>query len=167
MQKPSQLTGKQFNGYLRVALPHKLDEVVEAVVVGYMRELPSGRQEVLDEVGPRAAGVLNSYAERMASIGVRTTSVGCLERGIVAIGMATGRLDDPRDSLIALAALNHSATMLGSSLERIIAEVSGLLPAAALSSVRAFVSRREGNKSLSAMRLRTTGSGSEFRYVSA
>ncbi|MEV6553603.1 hypothetical protein AB0M57_33620 [Streptomyces sp. NPDC051597] len=161
------LRDKRFNGYLGVALPHDLDTIVEEVVIDYLNSSHERRTSVLNETNPRAAGVLSVYGERMAAIAVRSSSQTPLERGLVAMGMAQGRLEYSHDNLIVLAAVNHSALAIGSSLSQLITVVADALPAAALSSFLAFAGRTERDKALTAMRLGTSGSGPTLRYVSA
>jgi hypothetical protein len=88
MNITARLTGKQFNGYLRLRLPHELDDVVNQVVAAYRSATPAERQAIVSDMQPRAAGVLSAYGERMAAIAVRSQSVEPLQRGLVAMGMA-------------------------------------------------------------------------------
>ncbi|MFE6022748.1 hypothetical protein ACFQ6O_40590 [Streptomyces sp. NPDC056441] len=161
------LEGKRFNGYLRIKLPHELDEIVESVVAGYMQAAPSSRHEILGTVSTRAAGVLSAYGERMAAVGVRTGSEAPLGRALVAMGMADGNLEDSRDNLIVLAAVNHSAAVIESSLDQILAKVAQFIPDPALVNFQAFARREESDKSLWSMGLGVVGAGASFRYVSA
>ncbi|MCX4852118.1 hypothetical protein [Streptomyces sp. NBC_00893] len=164
---PSMLEGKRFNGNLKIKLPHELDEIVESVVAGYMQATPSSRGGILGTVRTRAAGVLSAYGERMAAIGVRTGSQAPLCRALVAMGMADRSLEDSRNNLIVLAAVNHSAVMIESSLDQILAEVAQFLPSSALVKFQAFARREESDKSLWSMGLGVFGVGESFRYVSA
>ncbi|WP_158716047.1 hypothetical protein [Streptomyces sp. NRRL B-24720] len=164
---PSVLEEKRFNGYLRIKLPHELDEIAESVVDGYMHAVPSFRHEILGTVSTRAAGVLSAYGERMAAVGVRTGSETPLGRALVAMGMADGNLEDSRDNLIVLAAVNHSAAVIESSFDQILAGVAQFIPDPALVNFQAFARREESDKSLWSMGLGVVGSGTSFRYVSA
>ena len=163
----SRLGGKQFNGYLKIKLPHDLDAVVDSAVDAYRGEDASRRQQMIDETTLGVAGVLSAYGQRMAAVAVRAQSPVVLERALLAVGIAQGRLQDPRDNLYPLAAINHSATLLGTDLGQVIDRVATLLPAPAVQALRAFASRAERDKSLRAMGLGTAGQGAEFRYVSA
>ncbi len=122
---------------------------------------------MIGELDQRAAGVLSVYGERMAAIAVRTRSPDPLRRGTVAMGMADGLLEDARANLIVLAAVNHSAIMIGTSLSRLIDEVADDLPEPAAAGFRAFANRSERDKSLQAMGLGTVGTEDRFRYTSA
>ncbi|MEU5438734.1 hypothetical protein AB0G73_36110 [Streptomyces sp. NPDC020719] len=122
------LNDKRLNGYLRVRLPHDLDGLVDAAVLEYTNSTPQARQALDNAVSPRAAGVLSAYGQRMAAIAVRTQSRTPLRHGLTAVAMAHGHLDDPRDNLFPLAALNHSATLLGDTLHQHITDLAHLLP---------------------------------------
>src|SRR6266699_545944 len=104
-----QLAGKRFNGYLVVRLPHELDDVVTSAVTEYRRATPAARRAMAATVQPRAAGVLSAYGQRMAATAVRKGSKEPLLNALVALGLAQARLDDPRDNIIVLAAVNHAA----------------------------------------------------------
>ncbi|MEN3305950.1 MAG: hypothetical protein V7603_2152 [Micromonosporaceae bacterium] len=160
------LLGRRFNGYRGVRLPHDMDAVVESVVVAYLDAPAATRQETLDAVRPDAAGVLTAYGERMAAMAVRTDSVVPLYRGVVAMGMALSRLDDPRFSVIVLAAVHDSATRLGTSLARILEDARRYLPQPAYDLFQAFTERTARDKSLPAMGLAAYGSKEDFRYGS-
>ncbi|MFE5813124.1 hypothetical protein ACFQ6S_06915 [Streptomyces sp. NPDC056479] len=101
----------------------------------------------------------------MASVAVRTRSVDVLRRGIIAIALAEGHLDDPRDNLFVLAAANDSTTLIGTSLARVTDDAKGLLPPVGLAALQAFEQRHESDKSLKAMGIRTSGDGQGFLYV--
>jgi hypothetical protein len=161
-----QLLDRRFNGYRGILLPHELDDVVTAVVVGYQESSASARQEVLDRVPPGAAGVLSVFGERMAAMAVRTDSVVPLYRGIVGMGMAQRALEDPRDNLYALAAVRHASVRVRTTISRLVEDLREYLPEPAAELFSSFDGRAERDKSLAAMGLAACGSGDGFRYVS-
>ncbi|MGW4116869.1 hypothetical protein ACWEFJ_38850 [Actinosynnema sp. NPDC004786] len=158
------LLDRRFNGYIGIKLPHELDDLVESVVVGYLDATAAARQEILDAVRPRAAGVLCVFGQRMATMAVRTDSTVPLYRGIVGMGMAERTLDEPRNSLFVLATVHHSATTLGTTITRLATDMRRYLPEPAYENFLAFDQRTEKNKSLRAFGLAACGSGDEFRY---
>jgi hypothetical protein len=160
----SRLSGKEFNGYLRIRLPDERDSVVESVVRDYRSSTAAARSQILDAITPRVAGVLSAYGQRAASMAVRTQSVDTLMQGIVGMGMADGRLDDYRNNLIVLAAVNHSADTLGRSLGELIDAVQSDLTAGAQVTFRDFAARAPRDKSLRGMGLHAIGSGESFLY---
>jgi hypothetical protein len=161
------LRDRRFDGYLRRRLPHELDRLVDAAVAAYRSGSTETRQAMTNDLGPRVAGVLSAYGERMAAMAVRTRSAEPLRRGLVAMGVAEEHLDDSRTNLIVLGAVNHSAKTIGTDLATIIDDVAADLPARVLGTFRTFDSRSERDKSLQAMGLGTQGVGDSFRYVPA
>ena len=160
-----QLAGKRFNGYLATRLPHELDAVVASAVAEYRAASPSARREMAENLQPRAAGVLSAYGQRMAAVAVRTGAVEPLRDGLVAMGVAEARLSDARDNLIVLAAVNHSAELLGTDLATLVDEIADEVPAAASAGFRDFAARQPQHKSLKSMGLRIWGQGESFLYV--
>ncbi|MFD3472007.1 hypothetical protein ACFWWM_37895 [Streptomyces sp. NPDC058682] len=163
----SKLDDKRFNGYLKMRLPHELDSVVDSFIDAYQSATGKGRQELVGSVSHRAAAVLSSFGQRMAAQAVRSGSEKPLERAVVAIAIAEQRLLDPRENLIVLAAMNHSAELLNSSLPRIAARMAGTIPPRITAALEEFCQRDEQDKSLKSMGLGASGSGGTFLYVSA
>ncbi|MFF7043803.1 hypothetical protein ACIP4T_09310 [Streptomyces massasporeus] len=159
------LRDRRFNGYLVVKLPHTLDAEVEAIVTAYMTASPSVRDAIVSDVHGRPAGVLSAYGQRMASVAVRTGDIDALRRGVVATGLAEGRLDDPRDNLFVLAAVNDSASLLGTTLQAVIDEVKGLLPPAGVDGLQQFTQYADSEKAIEAFHIRRCGSGQDFLYA--
>ncbi|MFB6560287.1 hypothetical protein ACFCYH_15605 [Streptomyces sp. NPDC056400] len=163
----SKLDDRRFNGYLKIRLPHELDSVVDSFIDAYQSATRKGRQELVGSVSPRAAAVLSSFGQRMAAQAVRSGSEKPLERAVVAIAIAEQRLLDPRENLIVLAAMNHSAELLNSSLPQIVARMAGTIPPRITAGLEEFCQRDEHDKSLKSMGLGASGSGGTFLYVSA
>ncbi|MFF5313608.1 hypothetical protein [Streptomyces massasporeus] len=146
-------------------LPHALDAEVEAIVTAYMKGLPSVRDAIVGDAYGRAAGVLSAYGQRVASLAVRNGDIDMLRRGVVAIGIAEGRLEDPRNNLYVLAAVNDSASLLGTTLRAVIDDVKGLLPPAGIAGLQEFDRHADRDKSIEAYGIRRCGSGQEFLYA--
>ncbi|MFE5758989.1 hypothetical protein ACFQ7M_19330 [Streptomyces massasporeus] len=159
------LRDRRFNGYLGVKLPHALDSEVEAIVTAYMTGSASVRAAIADDVHGRPAGVLSAYGQRMASAAVRTGDIDVLRRGLVATGLAQGRLEDPRDNLFVLAAVNDSASLLGTTLQAVIDDVKSLLPQAGVAGLQEFSLYDDSEKSIEAYHIRRCGSGQDFLYA--
>lgn len=162
------LEGKQFNGYLGNRIPHELDDVVTPIVDAYWHGNAAARKGMLDELGPRSAGVLSAYGQRMATVAVRTQSTEPLLRGLVSMGMAAPlleHLEGNQSNLIVLAAVNHAAETLGHDLNRLLDQIAPVLPDPALAHFRGFAGQDTHHKRLAAMGLRAVGTGDEFRYV--
>ncbi|WP_010353357.1 hypothetical protein [Streptomyces acidiscabies] len=118
----------------------------------------------MDGMDRRAAAVLSAYGQRMASVSVRTRSPEPLRHGLVAVGLAEVHLEDPHDNLFALAAINDSASLIGTPLPGLIAQVAHLLPPSGVEALREFDRRQDRDKSIESMGIRRTGSGETFLY---
>ncbi|MFJ6896152.1 hypothetical protein [Streptomyces hokutonensis] len=158
MTSLSRFLDRRFNGYLRVRLPHELDAEVDAFVIAYMNS-----PKPLD-MGPRAAGVLSAYGQRMASVAVRTRAPEPLRRGLIAIGLAEAHLEDPRNNLYGLAALHDGASLIGTPFSGLVTEVSRYLPPSGVAALRSFDRSTGRDRSIGAMGLRRTGEGETFLY---
>ena len=114
-------------GYADRPIPDASDGPVEALLSAY--------SAATDEVGgvpeltvsQDLARVLVVFAERMATIALRTRDDEPLRRGLLALGLAVGR-DEEREILVVLPLLRHSAERHGVELEGIYQEARGHLP---------------------------------------
>jgi hypothetical protein len=161
----SLLHDRRFIGYLRFRIPHEYDAIVERVVAEYRAGSSTAKQEVVDEVSYRVAAVLSAYGERMAAVAIRTGSPEPLRRGLISMAMADGRLEAHVTNLSMLAAVNHSAGLLGTTLAALIDDVAAEIPESTADAFRAFIQRSERDKSLKSFFLDTAGEGDEFRYI--
>jgi hypothetical protein len=160
----ARLSDKQFNGHRLRRIPHPLDDLIDGVVDAYRKATPSQRQAMMSEMTTTAAGVLCGFAERLAAVAVRTRSIEHLHRALVAVGMSVEALEDDRDHLYPLAAVHHSAVILGFNFTTLVDSVARELPTVGLARLHAFDRREERDRSLQAFGLRTDGEGEDFRY---
>ena len=160
----ARLNDKQFSGHRTRRIPHPLDNVIAAVVNDYRSARPSQRQAMLQDVTAGPAAILCGFAERLAAVAVRTHTVVPLHQALVAVGMAVEALDDYRDHLYPLVAVQHSAALLGTSYTALVGSVADELTPWALAQLRAFDARDDRDRSLQAFGLRTEGDADEFRY---
>jgi hypothetical protein len=161
------LRDTRFRPYLPLPIPHPLDDIVESVVAAYRLASSADKRAMAAEIDSAPASVLRCYGERTATMAVRATSPEPLRWGLVALSMAQCGLRDYRTSLVALAAVNHSADTVGVPLSALLDDLADELPERALATFRSFTERNDRDKSLYAMHLKTTGAGETFRYVSA
>jgi hypothetical protein len=160
----ARLNDRRFNGQRIRRIPHPFDDEVIAVIEAYRQSTAEQRRAMRDELGQVGISVLCTFPDRLAAVAVRTRSAEPLRQGLVALGMIADLLDDPRDHLYGLAAINHSAGVLGTDLSALTDSVADEVPPTAVAQFRAFAARAERDKSLAAFNLRTQGSGDQFRY---
>lgn len=160
----ARLSDKQFDGHRLRRIPHPLDDVIGGAIDAFRKATPSQRRAMLAGMAPRPAGVLCCFAERLAAVAVRTRSIEPLHRALVAVAIAVVALEDDRDHLCALAAVHHSAVMLGITFTTLVDSVARELPGVGLARLQDFGRREEQDRSLQAFGLRTEGEGESFRY---
>ncbi|WP_216901028.1 hypothetical protein [Nocardia alni] len=160
------LLSKRFRDYTVVdkRIPDERDMVVTGIIDAYRAGTPTARTEIRDELGPRTAASLNCYGQRMASLARRSQSPEPLERAVIAVGLAVPLLEDYRNSLFVLAAINHAAEALGTDLSHLIEPFAPIIPDRGMAALRAFAGREENDKSLRAFGIRILGDGADFRY---
>jgi hypothetical protein len=142
-----------------------LDDEVEAIVKAYMVGSAAVRDDMANGLNADAAAVLSAYGQRMASVAVRSHSLDALRRGVVGAALAEGLLDDHRDNLFVLSAMNDSASLIGISLGAIIDDVQSLLPSVGREALRQFDQYRDRDKRIEAFGIRRSGAGETFLYV--
>lgn len=148
---------REFAGYLKLRIPHALDDRVLAV-------LKNPRMRAA--MGPDDVGILSVFGHRKAVEAVRSSSSEVLIDGFLAVAVAIDINGDTREIFRALAPLFHSARLLSVGNEEILAAVASRgASSASLDEIRRFSQRPERDKSLSAMGLREEGTGNDFRYV--
>jgi hypothetical protein len=160
----ARLNDRQLNGHRARRIPHPLDDVLAEVIAAYRAATPREQGALVGELNSVGIGALCTFSERLAAVAVRAESVEPLREGLIGLGMVAALLDDPHDHLYSLAAVNHSANLLGTDLAAVIDSVANELPGAALDQFRAFARRVDRHKSLEAFGLRASGHGDTFRY---
>ncbi len=98
-------------GYGNARLPCGRDEEIAAFV--RLIDGPEAFDEVRGALGDGHGRVLTAFAERMASLSVRTGSLTVLREGLSAAQLALALVDDYRDTLPVLSLLYRAAEILG------------------------------------------------------
>lgn len=107
--------------------------------------------------------VLRAFAERMASLGVRTKDAGKLKVGLVALGLA-GLEDGCREALLLLPLFYHAAGLLGMHPRALFVSAQALLQRPSALQLEQFLARRDEDKSLESMGYRIGSDDDGFRY---
>ncbi|MEZ0113262.1 hypothetical protein ABH920_007292 [Catenulispora sp. EB89] len=162
----TRLRDREFNGYLRRRIPHLLDNLATSAVEEYLAGDATVREAIVNAVDARVAGVLSAFGQRMAVVAVRRNSSEPLTLGLVAAGISNPLLEDPRDNLRVLAALNDAAERVGQQLTDVLRRVRNDVPDASFRDFMSFCERTPRDKSLRAMGMGAAGVGEAFLYVS-
>jgi hypothetical protein len=150
--------------YFEASIPAARDFEILAL----LRRAEAGDRlgSLIDVVRPdQESAVLRCFAERMASLAVGRREPDLLRVGLVAIGIANTRTNDPRDEMTVLGPLWHSTRRLGLDAAAEFKAAAAAVPSAA----RFFadwVARPPRLQTLSAMCYTEDGEGDGFRYVS-
>ena len=143
--------------------------------LGYgLKELPSQRDDELRaliesstpaELAPAIRHdmhpVLRVFAERAASLAVRTGDASWLKIGLVALTLADL---ESRESLLILPLYVDSARGLNFETRLLFGTVGNLFGGAAANSLQAFLGRSPQDRSLDSMGYSSEGEGRNFRY---
>lgn len=156
---PLDFDPREFVGYLARPLP----DVLDRTVVNALASAGSiGADRPLASHSRAADSVLEAFAERAASLAVRTRDAGWIRSGVAAL-CATSTASDRREAEMVLCLLHDAAQRLGLS--------PGEVFSAGLSSKRdlieTFLRRNENDKSPSSMGYVAAADADGFRYLRA
>lgn len=147
----------EFSGYLARPLPDALDRAV-------VNALAAVRSAVDDHplIGHSrsADSVLEAFAERAASLAVRTREESWIRNGVVAL-CATSTSSDRREAEMVLCLLHDAAKRLGLSPKEVLSKGRFLKR----DLIENFLRRDESDKSLSSMGYAAGADSDGFRYV--
>ena len=145
-------------------LPDDVDAVIEKILTAFIAATDAERDAWRERLNTYGRRRLLRFASQMAVTAVRLNSEHCIELGLAAVAMESGR-QDYRDSLFPVATLYHSAQKLNLDAARLFARAVALaLPGHLRNELKRFPSRPEGQRSLAAFYLREAGEGADFHY---
>lgn len=147
----------EFSGYLARPLPDALDLTVVSALAAVR---PAVDDHPLIGRSRAADSVLEAFAERAASLAVRTKDDIWMRSGVVAL-CATSTASDRREAEIVLCLLYDAAKRLGLSPKQVFSE--GLFLKRNL--IESFLCRDENDKSLSSMGYVAGADSDGFRYI--
>lgn len=149
-------------GYLGWPLPSPRDDEIVAL---FDQARDNGELVRLAElVRPRQDSVLGAFAERMASLAVRTGDPTTLRNGLLAAALAIVAPEvDVREVLLILPLLWHSAKRLELDPAAEFEATADLLPPAA-TAMRQFVARKPEDQRIEAMGYVESSDDGGFRY---
>lgn len=143
------LDGANNEGYGPTRVPSKRDEEISAVV----RQIdgPDAFVRTRDALDEGHGRVLSAFAERMASLAVRTGSRRTLRDGLMAAQLALAVVGDARDSLPALSLLFRAGELIGLKPKVEFADVAALAPPPDNQPLLKFRKRNKRDRSITAM----------------
>lgn len=146
--------------------PDDLDVVIEKILTAFIAATDAERDAWRERLNTYGRKRFLRFASDMAVEAVRLNSEHCIELGLAAVALESGRRDY-RDSLFPVATLYHSAQKLNLNVALLFAQAVPLaLPGHLRNELKCFPSRPEAQRSLETFYLREVGTGDDFHYES-
>jgi hypothetical protein len=160
---PGEPSQRPFTGYG----PAKLPDARDAEVDSYVRELrvggPAAVQAALGAVSEKGRRVLCSYAERAASIAVRTKSSDRLVLALIAL--VVGGLDqNALEALMRMSLVEDASGRLGVEPADLFEQAADVVGHPGSVNLMLWLSRRPEDRTPECMGFEAVGEGSAFRY---
>jgi len=155
------LDPKKNTGYGPKPIPVEQDEKIQTLLTSYVRS--SSTKTLMKKIRPEHWPVLEVFAERMASLAVRSNNVETPRIGLLALALA-GLEEGSRDALIILALFYHACPLLGSTAARIFLSIGRVVGGHAAVELKAFLARSQKDKSLEVMGYEVGQDQDGFRY---
>lgn len=149
--------------YWRERIPNEIDQEISARLREIRARTLGERELLVNLVTPENAGVLIGYADRMATLAVRTLDEDVVQLGLWAFVLAWREIGDPRDALRCLAPLYDAATRIGPG-AGLFEAVAAQAPSDIASVLIQFVGRSDLADILSLMGFAVTDDEDGFRY---
>ena len=121
-------------------------------------------QSLLSCLPPRASSILLAFAERRATLAVRTRSSGALSASVVAIGLAAAVSDDERECMLVMPLPWRAAAMLGAHQSHLFTSNAVKVPQAGSRALLAFVGRTPEDQTLESMGYTEGRDSDGFRF---
>jgi hypothetical protein len=149
-------------GYLPQIIPTTRDGEIEKLLSRVIDEKCVARFARLLQDGH--AVVLQVFAERMASVAVRSHDVAALQLGLIAL-LLSWRGPDSRDALTVFPLFYDAITRLGIELPSLVASIRQTIGDQMADPLVEFLKRSESDKSLQAMGYAEGADRDGFRYI--
>lgn len=147
------------------ALSHVSRPIIDQLCEEYLRSSPELRVNTSRLVARATRNTLLQYAWFAAEEAVRNRSTDLVVRGLTALIVEDGRMDI-RDTIMRLAVLLHSASLLSMDVNRVFSDIASLSHNAVLADqVRGFPTSPR-RLELHRFYIQAVGTGKGFRYES-
>lgn len=157
------LASDRTHGYGRRPIPDAVDSEVRGLVNGLRDADPGTRDALLSLMTEHHGSVLLAFAERMASLAVRSRDPQFLRDGLGALAFGS-RLVDSREAVLILSLVYRSLEKLGMDATGLFAGAIGLGDESFDACVRAFPSRDKKDRAIKAMGYTEGRDRDGFRY---
>lgn len=157
------LVAGKFGRMIELPIPHDLDRQIAAVIELYRAADPS-EQPLLLCLQAQAASIFLAFAERQASLAVRTHSTAALTAAVIAIGLAAAIVDDSREGLLVMPLPWRAAALLGIDAKQLFSHCAALVPEAGAKALITWTSRAPENQTLACMGYVEAADAGGFRF---
>jgi hypothetical protein len=138
---PEAFLAENNRGYIDVPIPSGRDGHIGAFLEEIERGGRAAATEAARRLGPRYTATLVAYAERMATLGVRTASDRPARLGVLAITLVWGGAADVRTAILVLGVLFDGIRRTGGDPRRAFHEIAELGPPDVAPVLRDFLTR--------------------------
>jgi len=145
-------------------IPCNIDHQLSALIGLFLKAHPPERQQFFSLVSSSFSGLLISFAERMASLGVTEKSRVRLLEGLIALVLEDYRGGDPKDNIMILPLLYHAAEKIGADARELFSEAASYASNKAARQILDFPQRNPRDKSLDAFFYEEIDGADGFRY---
>jgi catechol 2,3-dioxygenase-like lactoylglutathione lyase family enzyme len=163
-EPPEVLLELNNRGYVDAAIPSARDLQVTAYLEGIERGGATVAERAARLLGPPYTGTLVAYAERMASLTVRTEGERPARLGALALALAWARAPDVRVVIPVLGVLHDGIRRAGAEPARTFREVADLCPGDAAQVLRDFLTRPDLDEIAEEMGFAARRDRDGFRY---
>lgn len=160
---PAQPKQPRYDGYGPARLPCSRDSEIQVVVDRLRQGGPNLVAEALAAVSEAGRRVFRAYAERMASLAVRTREVEQLDRALVAV--VVGGLDDNAyEALMVMPLIEDSARRIGAEPQRLFEKAAQIVGHPGTVNLARWLARKPEDRSLASMGFVESADKEGFRY---
>ncbi len=160
----SQLQSEDIKIFESCALPSSLDSKISDMVGLFVDLSAPEKEDIRANIKSHQAGILLTFARRMAELAVRENSKERIFEGLIAIGLHNSKYGDFRDEAVALSLLNNSALKIGSNPIELFESAANTFVNSAGDTFKAFLKRRPENQKIDVMGYREIYKSDGFAY---
>lgn len=149
--------------YIYRPIPCTFDAKISELINVFMQAAHDERLRMINNMQGENSGFLFAFGERMAALAVREHSGQRLLEGLVALVLEDYKFD-PRDNIVCLAPLYHSAVKIGVDPVSLFTKATSYAKNEAADAIAHFPSRPPELRSLESMGYKESYGPDGFRY---
>ena len=163
VERVNNLSRGDLRQYWASAIPCPLDFEIAAVADAYAAADSEERKAMRGRIQPGRPWAFLGFAERMAALAVRERKEERIAQGLLGM-VLEGFRHDPRENILVLSLLHHSAEKLGADARALFERAAALADESAARHLRDFVNRSPELKRIEVMGFREKVTKQGFAY---